>query len=525
MSTLPAPTTDDPELDGNPLPPAPPTSAVMPGVSLLTAGFWSATGTVVSQLYTMVGSILTARFLGAASVGRVSFIALVEGTIFVLLSQGLPRALMRFTGESVGRGDEGDVRSLLSWSTRLGAAAAVASGAGLAAAGFLGAYPRWAWVFAGIACTASVLQSYPGAFLTGLQRWRTVTLAGLIPVSAGIIAKVVLLSFGLGLNSLFGVDAVAASVTLVATLILARRALHPLSHAPESNRQLQRDALRFGLISTLGILVTFVVWRRTEVFFLEHYSTDVQVALYSIPFATVSALLVVPQGLGAVLAPAFATLLGAGAHRQIAETMARALRTTALLSVFLAAATIALGPTLLRLVYGPEFRTTSHVLLVLALPFPLVAVMYTCLSALLGLRRQWFVILTDAVAAIFNLALDAVLIRRYAAMGAAEANAIAQTLGSVPVIVYTLRFAHGAEWHLLTLLRGALVAVAGGVVAWLVVGVLGGLPGLVVGTFAAGVTWVSGVILCKGLAAEDAAWLRAALKQVLGRNTATATES
>jgi len=50
VSTLPAPPKDDPELDENLQPTAPLPSAAVPGVSLMTAGFWSATGTVVSSV-------------------------------------------------------------------------------------------------------------------------------------------------------------------------------------------------------------------------------------------------------------------------------------------------------------------------------------------------------------------------------------------------------------------------------------------------------------------------------------------
>ena len=341
MCSLSAPPEDDTPPESAAVTAGP--SGATHGASVMRGGFWSTTGTVVPQIYTIVGSILTARFLGASAVGRVSFIALVEATMFVLLSQGLPRAMMRFTGESLGKGAEGDVRDLVAWSARLGAAGAVASGGALALAGVLGARPEWAWIFAGVACAASVLQSYPGAFLTGVQRWRTVTLAGLVPGTAGIVAKVVVLSLGAGLTSLFVVDAVASLVTLFATVVLARRALRPLARSAVPNRRLHSDVLRFGAISTLGILVTFVVWRRTEVFFLEHYSTDVQVALYSIPFSAISALLVIPQGAAAVLAPAFATLLGAGAHDRIAAGLGRAVRTMALISIFLAATTIAVG--------------------------------------------------------------------------------------------------------------------------------------------------------------------------------------
>ena len=48
-------------------------------------------------------------------------------------------------------------------------------------------------------------------------------------------------------------------------------------------------------------MLTFVVWRRSELFFLERFSTDTEIALYSIPFGMVMALGMIPLALSGVL--------------------------------------------------------------------------------------------------------------------------------------------------------------------------------------------------------------------------------
>ena len=81
--------------------------------------------------------------------------------------------------------------------------------------------------------------------------------------------------------------------------------------------ELRRGALRFAGWTTVSALVTLVVWRRSEFLFLAHYSTDAQIGLYSIAFATVTAISAIPEQLSTVLVSAFATLRGADAAERI----------------------------------------------------------------------------------------------------------------------------------------------------------------------------------------------------------------
>jgi len=488
--------------------------------SVVRNSVWSTLGMILPQAYTLAGSVLIARFLGAASVGRVSFIALVQATLIMLFAQGLPKALLRYTGETVGRGDAGAVRDLANLFTRIGAATGLLCGVGMAAVGALGSTPRGAWVFAGVAAAAMITQSFPNAFLLGIQRWNTATLAGLIPASIGMAFKIAWLIGGGGITGLFGVDAAMALVTLGASSLLARRHLRHLGTGRHVDRVLRARALRFGLITSLGIIVTLVVWRRTEVFFLAHYSSDTEIALYSVPFSAMTALLIVPQAASATLSPAFATLFGAGATDRIANGFARSIRLITLMSVGLAALTIACGGELIRLVYGPAFQGAGRVIVILALPVPLVSLLYTCLAILLGLGRQWVPILTDSIAAVFNLGLDWLFIPGHGAVGAAVANACAQALGSIPILIYTTRLIGGSPWTL----RGTGGAFGAGTAAaicgWFVVHMLGGIVGVTAGLLVTVAVGGAVLRLLGAVGAEDAAWLQAVVAAPLRRRFA-----
>ena len=74
------------------------------GRSVLHGGLWYVASYAIPQVYTLVVSIVAARFLGPHGMGRQSFIAFVSLATDDLLSSSIYVALMRYIGESVGRG-------------------------------------------------------------------------------------------------------------------------------------------------------------------------------------------------------------------------------------------------------------------------------------------------------------------------------------------------------------------------------------------------------------------------------------
>ena len=192
---------------------------------------------------------------------------------------------------------------------------------------------------------------------------------------------------------------------------------------------LARRMWRFAGIGAVGVIINVVVYRRTEVFFLERFSTDTQIALYTVPFSLVETLILLPKTVGMVIGPAVATLFGAGEHDRIASGFNRALRIVLPLSFFATAAAVAVGPTFIRLLYGSEFKGAGTVLVILISTLPFVPLMAVSGSVLLGIGKQWWPTGIGAVAAVANIGLDAWLIPRYNAVGAAVANTTSQIVG------------------------------------------------------------------------------------------------
>ena len=206
------------------------------------------------------------------------------------------------------------------------------------------------------------------------------------------------------------------------------------------------------------MIVTYIVWKRSEFFFLNHYSNNTEIAFYSIAFAGMAALTMIPETLATTMAPAFATLFGAGESERIRTGFGRALRLMSLATLPLTAAALALGPRAIEVVYGSSYNGAGSALRLLSLGFPLVPLVSVSNALLLGIGRIRAPVVAGIGAAVVNIGLDFALIPHHAANGAAVANTVAQATMSTWLIVYGWRQVGGVRLEPGALLRTAVAS-------------------------------------------------------------------
>lgn len=462
------------------------------------------------QLYALLISIAAARSLGAEGMGRQSYIAFVALSVTTLLSSSMWVSLVRYIGETIGRGDAATVRGLLAWAWRIEAVTAIVGGAALGAIALAGAEPEAAWLLAAAVTAAAILHTVPSAILTGLQRFKQASVVGITTGLAGTAATVAVLAAGGGIVGMFAVELVVGLVNLAWTGAIARRVLVQVAPTPVPAGPLRRQVTRYALGYSAGIVLDIIVARRSELFFLQRYSTDEQIAFYSIAFAIVTAASQLPRALAAATAPAFATLFGAGSSKRISTGFNRGLRLLLVLTLPLTAAAIALGPEFVRIVYGGEYRAVSAPLLILLAGFPLLGLTSLANAVLTGLGRLRFPIAATAAAAVVDVALAVTLAGPLGARGAALANLSGQVVYSAGVLGYTLRLV-GHERLDSAIVRAGGASAGAGAAAWTTQNAVAGVPGLVAGAGAFIVTFAVLAPMLRIMPRRDAAWLLGAL--------------
>jgi O-antigen/teichoic acid export membrane protein len=414
---------------------------------------------------------------------------------------------MRAVGESVGAGRRAEARGLVAWTGRFAAVGSLAAFGALMAAALAGAEPRAAWILAAVTAAVGVVTAIPGAVLTGLQRWRDMSVVIMATNGAGAAITILVLALGGGITGMIAVQLGVAIAIFVAVTILARRRLFAVAPSVADPGALKRSTLKYAGSALAGSLITLIVFRRSEFFFLEHYADDREVALYSVAFAAVTTLVLVPQALATVVSPAVATLHGAGQHERIRTGFARTLRLLLLASLPVTAAALALGPETLRLVFGDAFAETKVPLLLLLIPFPLIPLMNASYSLVVGLGKIRFPLVVGAGSATLNIALDFALIPGHAAIGAAIANGCAQGATALATIVYGTRLAGGVRWEAAAIVRAVIASAAAGAVAWGVLTLVGGAGGVVCGLVAGAATFAVLATVIRILSRDDAGWL------------------
>jgi O-antigen/teichoic acid export membrane protein len=493
--------------------PAADPAAQTTGASVMRGGMWTAFSHVVPQLYIVAVSIAAARFLGPSDFGRQSFIAFVALSVLTVLTSGVALALMRGVAEALGRRRPDEAAGLTAWAWRLQALAAAAGGGGLLLAGALGAEPAAAWAFAGAFVAFGVLQSVGNAVLLGVQRFRSAALVGLVTGGVTVPVVIAVLAAGGGITGVFAVEAAVAAANFIWTVLLARRALG----GPRAvNPAVQRAALRFAGWTTISALVTLVVWRRSEFLFLAHYSSDAEIGLYSIAFAAMTALAALPERLSTVLVSAFATLRGADAQRRIRWGFGRALRLLVLFSLPLTAGAAAVGPALLRVIYGDDYADAGTVLVILVVVIPFLAVSSVSSSLMSGLDDARTPLLAGLFAAAVNIGLAFLLIPRYDAVGAAAANAGAQVLATFALYAGARRLSGPVEWRPGSLFRCALAAAGCALAARLTLELSDNALGVLLAIVAGAAAFALLAPALRVLSKEDAEWLDGHLGRRLG---------
>lgn len=480
------------------------------GARVLGGAAWGLAGQVVPQFYLIALSIAAARFLGPNAFGRQSFIAFVEIAVISLLSAGIPHTVTRFVADALGRGEPAFALRITRWAWRIEITGAIGGAAILIGVGIAGGSPRAAWFFAAAAAGAAILARVPAALLTGLQHWRGQTLIGLSLGAVGAVAAIATLAAGFGITGMFAVEAATGAASLVLLFVFAGRASARFRndvHAAPVSRELVGDVARYAGLISINVVFTLVIWRRSELIFLQHFSPEREMGFYSIAFAAATAPVLAIQGLIGVLMPALATLHGAGAIDRIRSGFSRSLRLLLMLSLPVTAFAVALGPALIRLVYGGRYGSVGPVLVILLVVLPLVPLTTLSNVLLAATARLRFVVSLNLVISVVNILLDLLLIPRYDAVGAAVASATAQALISLSIVLYASKALGGIRWEYPVIVRTAGASVLAGLAAFACVAAVNGVVGFTVGLVAGAFVFAVVANRLKIVYREDAEWL------------------
>jgi len=442
---------------------------------------WLGAEYVVDFIAGIATSVAIARVLGPAELGYYVYICWLTRISIVLGNVGLPASAVKYMAQYWAGGNRGVARSIFDVTVRMQVLLSCLIAAGGCV--FVLAFGDPPYRAAALLLVLSIIPAMVNTMPT-VANIATENPAANVPgsiTSAGIYTLGVTLSLVFG----WGLTGVAASVLLSRTLESFVRAIPvkrwirevPSVKLPEDLRKKMKV---FSSQSIVLMVLGVVVWDRSEILFLKHYSPDIrQIAYYSVSFGMAESIL----GIIRIFGNSIGTTMRAQFGRDemgLRRMLPTAAGYVALLAFPLYFGLAALSRPTILLAYGRAYAPAVGVLIVTALLTVPKAFQVPLQSFLQASERQGFMVWWGLSSAGINLSLDWLLIPRYGAMGAAYGNGLAQLIAVTGLWIGAAKM-FDLQMPYRRVGRSLVCSLIMGAVVWLVSRPFGPVPAALVG--------------------------------------------
>ncbi|AQA02556.1 hypothetical protein BVC93_09065 [Mycobacterium sp. MS1601] len=438
-----------------------------------------------------IGNAITARLLGPDNLGVFAYVVFCVTIASIIASLGIGVVQQRFIPNlrAEGRDDEADgltgcVTRLSLWATIVGAV-------------ILFAYLHWPGrdALAGPSQTtqtviialalvwflfwrmAEVYQFY----LRGEQRFGE--LARLSAISA--LLKLGVIAVGAWL---FGIPGALAGF-IAGNLLPASRIHRLLRFRPFVGDALRGNVVRFAAASWATGVLGGLVFGRTEILFLEHYTGIGAVGMFAAAVTVAEMAVQLPPMLLSALLPRFSEQHGLGAQddmRRLYRTMTALI---AMLIVPLCLGLAAVAPALVPLLFGADFTDSVPVASVLLVAAAVSSLGVTTFYLLQSIGKTGFLLMSNGLGLVGTIVLGFLLVPQFGLIGAAWSRAVVQVFVVMIETWYvTSKLKIYPPYKALGLI--AVAAVTQGAVAYGICRELGGAASLLVAIPAAVLTYL-----------------------------------
>ena len=469
---------------------------------ILSNSFWYGLEQVMEIVVFLGTSIVVARALGPEKLGYYSYINLFVGVITGAGGIGLATATRKYMSEYLALDRPGLAHAVYRFTWRYQVLAGlVITGFGVAGV-WIFSEPQFRLMSAILVASIlpGVMSWVPAQANAAFEDMSPNTISALWYMFSYAVVVVLTLWFHWDLVGIASASLIGRLVEVVMRTIPLGKKMKAMPSEPLP-APVRANIRRFCLES-IGIqLLMAIIWNRSELIFLRHYSTLEQMGFYSVAAGLASKLLIAPRTFGGATG---VTLMvessrDPGRVDAIVKNASRYLLLAAI-PVHLGAAAITWEA--IRFAYGARYSGAVPAMVVaclLSLPLAFQEIPDTLLRTA---DRQKQIIGWMVVTAILNIGLDWVLIPRHAAVGAAWGNGLSQAFGVCAMWMAAQR-AYSFSLPKRTALRLFTAGLVMAAAAFAVTRTVHGLAGLVLGVGCAVPLYVLLVKLLHGLEPSD----------------------
>lgn len=438
-----------------------------------------------------VGNAIIARILGPDNLGIFAYVVWCVTVASVVAALGIDVVQQRFIPNLRAEGKNDEANGLIGATTRTSMLAIVVGGVALF--GYL--YWPGKGVTEGLSETTRIM--VVAVALVWFVCWRLgdfylFNLRGeqefgqLARLSAQS-ALIKVATMGLG-AWLFGIPGALAGY-IAGSILPASRVFQLLRNKPSVGPELKREVIRFALASWGVGVIGSLVFGRTQVIFLEHYTGLGAVGLFAAAVTIAEMAVQLPPLLLSALLPRFSEQHGLGAQEHMRSLYRTMTALMALVIVPLCLGLAAIAPVLIPLIFGADFADAVPASSVLLVAAAISSLGVTTLYFLQSVGKTGLLLITNGIGLIGTIVLGFLLIPSEGLMGAAWSRGVVQVAVVLIETWYvTRRLGVSPPYRVLGAIT--LAALAQAAVAYLIITELGGTIAVVLAIPAAVVTYL-----------------------------------
>jgi O-antigen/teichoic acid export membrane protein len=390
---------------------------------------WYGLENLISFATSLVTSIAIARTLGPTKMGYIIYVTWMSSLVSSLGSVGLPATTRKYMAEFIGSGNYSTARFIylrtLAIQTTLATVATIGVGAFVwhdsppdyRVASLLLVLSIWPAMVNFISAQANVAAEQMSANLPGSA---SATVTFFVMTAAAIIFHWGVIGIAAAMLGMRSADFIVRFIPCI------RRILAWESHEVHIPADLRSRMMHFASQSVMGMLLTLIVWDRSELFLLKHLTTDIrQVSFYSVAFNMAERLLVFPAVFASATGASIFAQFGRDRSRLPAMTASTA-RYLGLFSIPIHIIATPLAAVALLTLYGGQYKgalVAATVAPLLCLPKAFLGPIQTLFESM---EVQKYFIVTTVIASFVDIGVAWHFIPTLGALGACLGSGSAQ---------------------------------------------------------------------------------------------------
>lgn len=416
--------------------------------SIASGSFWNATNYTVVGLSSFLFSILLARFLQPENYGRYTYIITIVNVTVMLLDFGFGQALNKYIPKYFN--DQTNKKVAVNFFYKITTIQTLASLSIVAIAWLLrGSLKSYFPVGSGnfdlifLAIILAIIFLTLGKqiinYLNAANGFKKVALANLTAVIVNLFLVLLFYRLNYGLSQYLLIPAIVNIILILVLLINFRQFVRYNISATTKFLKL-REVANYTLISYANLVILYIVYSYSEVFFLKYYSKPEEIAFYILAFMLSMILSTLPTLFYRPLFNAQFELLEKNEEDRADNMTYYSIKFTSIIFLSLAILACYFMPDIVRILYGHNYLKVAYIF-----PFcvfgSVIATILSPLTLKINNMNKIYAVATflTLIGALLNLFLDYILISRYGSLGAGYANFISQIAVTTMTLSYILR--------------------------------------------------------------------------------------